>query len=57
MHTLMTSMITVSCRVERSFQHYFPVGNKSEFIIMDIQNEIHLVIILGVLEAGYNYPH
>jgi len=52
MHTLMTSMITVSCRVERSFQHYFPVCNKSKFSIMDIQNEICLVIALGILEAG-----
>lgn len=57
MHTLMTSMITVSCRVERSFQHYFPVCSKSKFSIMDIENEIHLVLVLGVLEAGYNCPY
>lgn len=55
MHTLMTSMITVSCRVEGSFQHYFPVCNKSKFSIREIQNEIHLVIVLGVLEASYNW--
>jgi hypothetical protein len=27
-----------------------------KFIIIDIQNKIHLVIVLGVLEAGYNWP-